>query len=60
MTNKTILYAVHETAKDLPGSAGAMDAITMRELDALCLPPVKHSSAGEIKKLRLRPDAHGN
>jgi len=53
MTNKTILDAVHETAKGLH-KAGAMDATTMREFDALCLPPVKHYSAGQIKKLRLR------
>ena len=53
MTNKTILDAVHETAKGLH-KAGAMDATTMREFDALCLPPVKYYSAGQIKKLRLR------
>ena len=53
MTNKTILDAVHETAKDLHG-AGAMNATTMREFDAMCLPPVKQYTAGQIKKLRLR------
>jgi putative transcriptional regulator len=53
MTNKTILAAVHETAKGLH-KAGAMDATTMREFDALCLPPVKHYSSGQIRKLRLR------
>jgi DNA-binding transcriptional regulator YiaG len=47
------LGAVHETAKGLH-KAGAMDAATMRAFDALCLPPVKHYSAGQIKKLRLR------
>ena len=26
----------------------------LREFDALCLPPVEHYSAGQIKKLRLR------
>jgi DNA-binding transcriptional regulator YiaG len=31
-----------------------MGATAMREFDALCLPPVKHFSAGQIKKLRLR------
>jgi len=44
MTNKTILDAVHETAKGLH-KAGAMDATTMREFDALCLPPVKNAPA---------------
>ena len=37
---KSILKAVHETAKSLH-KAGTMDAVTMREFDALCLPPVK-------------------
>ena len=40
MTGKTIFDAVHETAKG-PHKAGATDAITMRELDAFCLPFVK-------------------
>ena len=53
MTNKTILDAVHETAKDLH-MAGAMNATTMREFDAMCLPPVKEYTANQIKKLRLR------
>jgi len=53
MTNKTIMDAVHETAKGLH-KAGATHATTMREFDALCLPPVKHFSAGQIEKLRLR------
>lgn len=53
MTNKTILDAVHEAAKGLH-KAGAMDATAMREFDTLCLPPVKHFSAGQIKMLRLR------
>jgi putative transcriptional regulator len=53
MTNKIILDAVHETAKGLH-KAGAMHATTMREFDALCLPPVEHYSAGQIKKLPLR------
>ena len=48
--------AVQETAKGLH-KASAMDATTMREFDALCLPPVKHYSAGQIKKLRLRHKA---
>jgi len=56
MTSKTILDAVHETAKGLR-KAGAMDATTMREFDALCLPPFEHFSAGQIKKLRLRHKA---
>ena len=53
MTSKNILDAVHETAQGLH-KAGAMDATTMREFDALCLPPVKTYTANQIKKLRLR------
>ena len=53
MTNKTILDAAHETAKDLH-KAGAMKATTMREFDVMCLPPVKEYTARQIKKLRLR------
>ena len=37
---KSIMKTVHETAKGLH-KAGTMDAMTMREFDALCLPPVK-------------------
>ena len=53
MASKSIMGAVHETAEGLH-KAGVMDVATMREFDALCLPPVKHYSAGQIKKLRLR------
>ena len=48
---KRILDAVHKTAKGLH-KAGAMDAKTMREFDALCLPPVKEYSARQIKRIR--------
>ena len=53
MTHKTILDTVHETAKGLH-KAGVMDTTTMREFDALRLPPVKSYTAHQIKKLRLR------
>lgn len=53
MTHKTLLDTVHETAKGLH-KAGVMDTTTMREFDALCLPPVKIYTANQIKKLRLR------
>jgi len=48
---KKILNVVHETAKGLH-KAGAMDTRTMREFDALCLPPVKEYSARQIKRIR--------
>ena len=53
---KKILDAVHQTAKGLR-KAGAMDAKTMREFDALCLPPVKEYSATQIKRLRTQNKA---
>jgi len=48
-----ILSVVHETAKGLR-DAGIMDEMTMREFDALCLPPVKTYQPREIKQIRLR------
>ena len=53
MASKSIMGAVHETVEGLH-KAGVMDVATMREFDALCLPSVKHYSAGRIKRLRLR------
>jgi putative transcriptional regulator len=52
----SILDVVHETAQGLH-DAGVMDAKTMREFDALCLPPVKVYSAEQIKHIRLRNQA---
>jgi putative transcriptional regulator len=34
-----------------------MDAVTVREFDALCLPPIKDYSAAQIKRLRQRSKA---
>lgn len=48
-----LLDVLHDTAKGLH-EAGAMDVKTMREFDALCLPPVQEYSAAQIKRLRLR------
>ena len=53
---RKILDAVHQTAKGLR-EAGVMDATTMREFDAMCLPPVKILSAAQIKRLRIRNKA---
>lgn len=49
---KSILGVIHETVHDL-AQAGIMDVATLREFDALCLPPVKDYSAAQIKHLRL-------
>lgn len=50
--NKTILEVVHESAKDLY-AAGLMDEVTLRQFDALCLPPVTAYDADQIKRIRL-------
>lgn len=50
---KSILNTVHDTATGLH-KAGVMDAQTMREFDALCLPPVKTYKPTQIKRLRLK------
>jgi putative transcriptional regulator len=46
-----ILAEMHEAAQGLY-RVGAIDALTMRELDALCLPPVRSYSAREIRGIR--------
>ncbi|MES9859005.1 MAG: DNA-binding transcriptional regulator [Sedimenticola sp.] len=56
MTNKSILDTAHETADGLH-KAGVMDTKTMREFDALCLPPVKRYTATQIKRIRARNKA---
>ena len=53
---KSILKVVHESARDLR-DAGVIDQTTMREFDALCLPPVKDYSAADIKRIRERNKA---
>jgi putative transcriptional regulator len=50
---KSILEAVHQTAQDLH-AAGVMKDTTLREFDALCLPPIKHYTAAQIKRIRLK------
>jgi putative transcriptional regulator len=52
----SILEAVHKSAKGL-NKAGLLDEMTMREFDALCLPPVKKYSARQIKRIRLKHKA---
>ncbi|MGV3526599.1 MAG: helix-turn-helix domain-containing protein [Candidatus Sericytochromatia bacterium] len=54
--NKSILGAVHETAKGLH-EAGVMKLETMREFDALCIPPVQEFTPAQIKKIRLKNHA---
>ena len=52
MTDK-LLKVMHATAKGLH-EAGTLDTMTMREFDALCLPPVKTYTPIQIKRLRTR------
>ncbi len=54
--NKSILEVVHETANDFH-EIGIMDDMTMREFDALCLPPIKVFTPMQIRKLRQKSKA---
>ena len=51
--NSKILDNVHKTLSGLH-QCGAVDTITMREFDALCLPKVPKFEPKKIKKLRNR------
>ena len=51
--DKSILETVHEGAKDLR-DAGLMKEVTLREFDALCLPPVKVYTPSQIKRIRRK------
>ena len=53
MVDKSILDAVHESAEELH-NAGVMNATTLWEFDALCLPAVKEYSAVQIREIRAR------
>lgn len=48
-----MLQTAHDMACGLH-EAGIIDATTMREFDAACLPPVKELSPTQIKRLRIR------
>ena len=50
-TKSPILAAVHETARGLH-KAGAMDQLTLREFDRLCVPLVEPLEPEQIKKIR--------
>ena len=56
MMSKSVLEVVHEGAKELR-DAGLLNEVTMREFDALCLPPIKIYSAAQIKRIRLKSKA---
>ncbi len=46
-----ILDAIHGDAQGL-FRLGLLDDVTMRELDALCLPPVKSYTADDVRRIR--------
>lgn len=46
-----ILNIAHEMAKDL-ASVGAMDEITMRKINVLCLPPIQPFKPEDVKRIR--------
>ena len=54
--DKKILEVVHDSAKDLH-EAGVMKETTLRQFDALCLPPVKEFTAAQIKRIRMKNKA---
>ena len=54
--DKSILDVVREGAKDLH-EVGLVNDTTMREFDALCLPPIKQYNAAAIKRIRTRSKA---
>lgn len=54
--DKSILDMVHESAQDLH-AAGVMKETTLREFDALCLPPVKEYTASQIRHIRIQNHA---
>ncbi len=53
MKKSRLLSEMHETARGL-ARAGAIDKQTLRDLDALCLPPVRDLSARQIRAIRNR------
>lgn len=53
MKKSRILSEMHETARGLARS-GVLEQQTMREIDALCLAPVRTLSASQIRAIRNR------
>ena len=53
MKNSRLLNEMHETAQGL-ARIGAIDKRTLRDLEALCLPPVRDLSAKQMRAIRGR------
>jgi putative transcriptional regulator len=56
MKGKSLKQAIHETAQGFY-EAGIMDEQTMREFDAMCLPPIKNYTPAQIQRIRKRNKA---
>ncbi|MCH8257081.1 MAG: helix-turn-helix domain-containing protein [Proteobacteria bacterium] len=56
MAKNKILDTIHETMAGAH-KAGVVDDLTMREFDALCLPPIVEYSPAAIQKIRKRNKA---
>ncbi len=53
MKKSRVLAEIHETVRGLH-RAGVLSKHTLREFDALCLPPVRALSARQIRAIRSR------
>jgi putative transcriptional regulator len=51
-----ILKSAHSSAKQLH-EAGYMNGVTMREFDALCLPPCPQYTAKDVRRIRAKSHA---
>jgi putative transcriptional regulator len=53
MKKSRLLTEMQDTARGLAG-LGAMDKLTLKSLEALCLPPVRPLTAKQIQAIRSR------
>lgn len=51
MMGRSLKEVIHETAKGFHAT-GIMSDQTMHEFDVMCLPPVKHYTPNQIKRIR--------
>jgi putative transcriptional regulator len=52
-TERRMLREAHEQARALH-RVGAIDAITMRQFDALCLKPIRRYKPAQIRRIRAK------
>jgi putative transcriptional regulator len=53
MKRSRTLHSVHEAARGLH-AAGAIDTLTMRRFDAMCLPPVPALAPRDVRRIRAK------